>query len=146
MKNNKSILIVLLVAIIAVIGILIVESFNNDKSYYQEISYKKFNELLESKETFGLVIKQDGCSFCELYEPKIERIVNEYKIANIYYLNVTKLSSDESKEFKTKVSYSGTPNTNFFKDGVEMDLWTRIEGNETATKIKEKLTNLGYIK
>ena len=81
------------------------------------ISYTEYEELMNSNKPFLMVIIQDGCGYCEMYEPVVEEVANELGIP-VNYLNLTNLSSEEGTKLSESNSYLkknqwGTPTTLF---------------------------------
>lgn len=142
--KQKETIIIIVVAILSIVGVFLIQHFG--KGYFNELSYKELMKKIEKKDSFALVIKKDDCSYCELYVPKIERIINENKIKNIYYINISKLSKEDKEKFESLITFSGTPQTVFFEKGKELDTYTRIDGNQESKHIKRKLTQMGYLK
>ncbi|HPE14276.1 MAG TPA: thioredoxin family protein [Bacilli bacterium] len=143
--NKKSAIILFVIAIVIIGFVVLVQVLKDNNVKFKELNYEGFVELVEDKKTFGLVIEKDGCAYCESYLPKIEKVVNSNDlIYDVYYINISNLGNEDYKSFSKTISFSGTPTTVFFKDGVEMDLWTRIDGNDTSKNIKAKLKRLGY--
>lgn len=145
-KINKGLKIVLIVSIsflIIGIGALGYDMYKN--RYYKEINYTEFFKMKEEKESFILVIKQNGCPHCDSYMPKVREITNEYKL-KIYYINTSKFTADESSAFSNFINYNGTPTTVFIVSGDEVTTSNRIDGNATKDNIINKLKSLNYIK
>ena len=81
---------------------------------FTEITYSEYEEKMNAKEPFLVVIVRDGCGYCEMYEPIVEEVANEY------YINMTNLNNDEYTALGTSNSYFkknqgkwGTPTTLF---------------------------------
>jgi predicted bacteriocin transport accessory protein len=142
--KKKEAIILIVVAILAIVGVFLVQHFS--KNYFSEISYKELMKKVDNKETFAIMIKKDDCQYCELYFPKLERIVREEKIENIYYINLSNLSEKDRTSLEDFITFSGTPQTIFFEEGKELDTHTRINGNQESKYIRMKLTQRGYIK
>ena len=136
MKKIKLIILALL---------LIVTLTGCGKSYINDISYSKFNQKIKNEETFFFVVTQDGCSHCENFIPVIEKVLNDKKVVG-YNLNTSKFSEEQNKEFDEKYGVTGTPTTIFIKDGEEVSLLQRINGEADSDKVIRKLQNNGYIK
>lgn len=115
------------------------------KSSIEKIGYKKVNDKISNKENFILEVVQDGCSHCEKFTPKFEKILDKYKL-KAFKINLSDLNEKENKEFKDKYSIEGTPTTIFFEKGIENSIMFRIEGNINEKNIIEKLKDNGYIK
>ena len=81
------------------------------------ISYTEYEELINSNKPFLMVIIQDGCGYCQMYEPVVEEVADELGIS-VNYLNLTNLSSEEGTKLSESNSYLkknqwGTPTTLF---------------------------------
>ena len=83
---------------------------------FTEITYSEYEEKMNAKEPFLVVIVRDGCGYCEMYEPIVEEVANEYRLP-IYYIN---MNNDEYTALGTSNSYFkknqgkwGTPTTLF---------------------------------
>ena len=86
---------------------------------FTEITYSEYEEKMNAKEPFLVVIVRDGCGYCEMYQPIVEEVANEYRLP-IYYINMTNLNNDEYTALGTSNSYFkknqgkwGTPTTLF---------------------------------
>ena len=113
-------------------------------SYLKNLSYEEFNKKLSNKDTFFFVVTQDGCSHCENFVPVLEKVLNENKVIG-YNLNTSTLSKEQSDEFDEKFDVSGTPTTIFIKDGQEVSILQRINGEADSEKVVRKLQINGYI-
>ena len=91
-----------------------------------------------------MVISQTGCSHCKQYLPELNRTLKNVGLT-AYELNITNQSKEETAILNKYVSFSGTPTTVFYKDGVETTTLTRISGYADQNKIIERLKSLGYI-
>ena len=114
-------------------------------SNLKSISYSELNKKLDNKETFFFIVTRDGCSHCEDYIPKVEEVLDEYDIVG-YNLNYSDLSEEDDEEFYNKYGISATPTTVFIKDGKEVSILQRIEGDVSKEKLITKLKNNNYIK
>lgn len=115
------------------------------ESYLKNISYKELSEKMENKEEFFFVVTQDGCSHCEDFIPVLEEVLNENKVTG-YNLNMSKLSESEKDKLDELFDVDGTPTTIFIKDGKEISILQRINGDVSSEKLIQKLKNNGYIK
>lgn len=113
-------------------------------SNLKDINYSEFNKMKDNKETFFIVIYKDGCPYCEMFIPKVEEILDEYKITG-YKINISNMSEDDYKEFESEFNFDGTPTTIFITDGNELSVMQRIDGNVSKEKIITKLKNNNYI-
>ena len=110
----------------------------------KSISYNKLIDKLKDKDTFFFVVIRDGCEHCEKFVPKIEDVLSEYNLSG-YKLNYSDLDEEEDKKFYSKFGVDGTPTTIFIKEGREVSMLQRIEGNVSKEKIIDKLIINGYI-
>ena len=86
----------------------------------------------KNKETFFFVVIRDGCSFCESFVPKVEEVLNEYDVIG-YKLNISTFTEEEYNEFDATWNVDGTPTTIFIKDGSEVSILQRLEGQTAET-------------
>ena len=109
------------------------------------ISYKDLEKSLNNKETFILEIVQDGCSNCEEFTPRFEKILSKYNI-KVKQINLTKLSEEDNTKLTNLYNATGTPTVIFITEGEEQSISRRIVGNVSEDKIISKLKTAGYIK
>ena len=135
----------ILSAILIAISFTSIIIFSNKNNNLIKINYKEVMEKVDNKESFILCISSSKCSHCENYNPKLEKIANDYNI-KIYYTDVDKYKDSDYETFKNDFSFDGgTPVTIFIKNGVEETTATRINGDVSSDKIISKLKNNGYI-
>ena len=125
--------------------VLILTGCSKESKYLVEISYNEFKQKIANNETFFVEVMQDGCTYCELFTPKLEKILAENQVTG-YKLNMSKLTEDEHKEFSLNFGDDGTPTTIFLTEGKELSKLQRITGNVSESKIISKLKGNGYIK
>ncbi len=118
---------------------------NGNDTYFKDLSYNSLEEKLNGNEKFFFVVTQDGCSHCEDFIPIVKEVLKEYKITG-YNFNLTKLSKADTEKFDKKFEVDGTPTTIFVKDGQEVSLLQRINGEADEERIIQKLKNNDYIK
>ena len=115
------------------------------KEYLKDISYSDLSKKIDNGETFFFTVVQDGCSHCASFTPKFEEILKEYNIIG-YKLNYTNMTENELKSFEEKFGTNiGTPTTIFIVNGKEESYLTRLVGNQSKTKVIERLKTQGYI-
>ena len=141
-KINFAIVIVVILIVAGVAFFLL--SKNMQTGSVKSISISELKEKIDNKDSFILVITQDGCSHCQNYAPIIREISEEYNI-KIYDLNLTNLTKDEKDELINIANVNGTPTTLFFKNGEEESTLNRINGEASSSKLVNKLKKLGYI-
>lgn len=116
-----------------------------DTSLVTFITMSTLKEKLENKDSFVLILSQDGCSHCEAYLKTVDKVISKYNVT-IYDLNLSKLNNAQKNELSSLFSISGTPTTVFITEGEEKTSLNRIVGELEKEKLIDKLKNLGYIK
>ena len=82
-----------------------------------EITYSKYEEMVENGDAFVVVIERTGCSYCQQYMPLMEEVANSKKIA-VTYINTDNLTEKEYNALSSNNRYLkknqwGTPTTLF---------------------------------
>lgn len=108
------------------------------------ISYDELASKIENKESFVLYVGSSSCSHCADYRPKLEKIINKYKL-EVYYIDMANLSEAKYNSVMKKVDGEGTPTTVYLEEGKTKSS-PRIEGDRELEDIKEFFEDLGYIK
>lgn len=125
-SNQRDVVLVLLVAVVLVIALVLTGGKKLDielpialegEAGFTEITYSEYAEKLDKEAPFVVVIKRDGCGYCDMYEPIVTEVANEYSLP-IYYINMSNLTSEEQSALSTSNSYLrktqwGTPTTLF---------------------------------
>ena len=144
MKKRNPIFIITIIAFIAIISVLIINSQNTKTpGEFMQTTYSEIQEMTANKESFVLVVSQSTCSHCATYKPKIKAISKEYGL-DMYYIDID--LEDKKGEFLQQFKLSGaTPTTLFFKNGTETSVFNRLEGDLPNTMVIEKLKELGFI-
>ena len=83
----------------------------------QQLTYSQYEEKINSKDPFIVIIERASCGYCTMYMPIVKEVANEKKIP-IYYIDTDTLTSEEFNELNTSNSYLkrnqwGTPTTLF---------------------------------
>lgn len=111
----------------------------------KEIKYSDLEKSLQNKESFILEIVQDGCSNCEAFTPKFNKILKKYDLT-AKQINLTNLSEKDKNNLSNRYNVSGTPTVIFIEKGEEPSISKRIVGNVNEDKVISKLKVAGYIK
>lgn len=80
-----------------------------------QLSYEEVESKIIKKESFILLIKQEGCLSCKAFAPIIEQYVNNSKI------NVYSIETLDIPKVGSKLYYSYTPTLQIFKNGEMID-------------------------
>jgi len=110
-----------------------------------KVSYNEVKEKIANKDDFVLVVSQSTCSHCATYKPKLKEITKDYNL-DIYYIDYDTESSSDQKDFLNYFHLSGaTPTTMFIKEGHEVSVLNRLEGDFGVKKVVKQLQKLGFI-
>ena len=109
------------------------------------INMDDYNDMIEDKKDFVLIISQLGCSHCEKFLPIARKVAQDNKI-KVYDLNLTNLSSEDQKKIIDTYGATGTPTIIFMKKGKEANKTDRLNGAVSEEKFETKLKDLKYIK
>ncbi|MEG2351203.1 MAG: thioredoxin family protein [Bacilli bacterium] len=112
---------------------------------FKKISLNDFKQMIVDKKSFAIYVGNDSCSACVAYKPTLTKVANEHKLT-IYYLDNSKLSSDEFKDFSNYLNVTGTPTIAFIENGEEETSLNRITGVTDEKSTIEKFKTNGYIK
>lgn len=107
----------------------------------KEITYEEYEQKISNNETFILLLWQTGCSHCETFEPKLNKIIKQYNL-EIFSLNLHDLSDKEYSTIKNKTFVSGTPTTVFIQDGKYV---SKVVGDKDEEDIISFLVESGYL-
>ena len=110
----------------------------------KEIDYDAYKEMINNKESFILFIGSDECSHCADYEITLNRVIKKYNV-EVNYLNLLDMSDEQLNEFKSQISFTGTPTTIFIKNGEEDSHYNRIVGAVDYDEVVKKFEDNGYI-
>lgn len=137
-SKQKDLILILLVVVLLVVALFVTTKKApkldielpvalEGEAGFTEITYSEYEEKMNTKEPFLVVIVRDGCGYCEMYEPILEEVASEYKLP-IYYINMTNLNNDEYTALGTSNSYLkknqgnwGTPTTLFMYGSTVVD-------------------------
>lgn len=114
-----------------------------EKTYKKtnEITYEEYSNKLENNETFIVLLWQTGCSHCESFEPKLNKIIEKYNL-EIFSLNLHDLSEKEYSTIKNKTFITGTPTTVYIKEGKYV---SKIVGDKDQEEIINFLVESNYL-
>lgn len=113
----------------------------------EQISFGEFYSMIESKESFILELSQEGCSHCAVFNPRFEKVLEEYNIA-AKYLDVSKISEEQYNKFIEEFNDNediGTPTVLFIEEGREKTTMNRLSGEPSEKEIIRKLKQNNYI-
>ena len=146
MKNeNRFNLLIVIVVIILVAGIAFLFLSPNLKTDgVKSININELRDKINNKDSFILVITQDGCSHCQAYLPTIRKIANKYNIT-FYDVSQTGLNEEDKTFLKNVANTDGTPTTVFIENGEEKATTNRLVGSVPEYRVIERLKVLGYI-
>ena len=152
-SKQKDIILILLVVVLLVVG-LVLTSPKKEKldielpvaltgeTGFTEITYNQYMEKVNNNELFLVVIVRDGCGYCEMYEPIVEEVANEYKLP-LYFINLTNLTDEERDELSSTNKYLkrnkwGTPTTLFmYGENIVDSISGYVEKDDFVSFVKE---------
>ncbi len=151
MKKNVLIIVAVLIAIVAIGGMIYASIKLNDEkkeneSHLVELSLSELQEKVKNKETFILVFTQSECGHCANYKPKLQRVLSKHDLY-AYEIVLDKLEKEEKSELRNiaNTEDNGTPTTVFIKDGEEIRISSRLVGDQNESNIEQRLRQLKYI-
>lgn len=119
------------------------ENYNDSRLI--KLTLEELENKVKNKDSFILVITQTDCSHCISYKPTLVEVLEE-TLQIAYEIDIQPLSKDDKERVYNIARVSGTPTTVFIKDGEEQDTSYRLIGSVSASKLKERLKETGYIK
>lgn len=144
---KKNIIIGILVfLVVTLLGATIYFALKPEKNSLIPITGNELFAKLEQKETFILLVSQEGCSHCEEYKPVLNRVLTENSIT-AYELDLTNLRKDEelNKKFSSLFNIDGTPTTIFINEGTEKTTINRLVGSKNYSSLVKSLQERGFI-
>ena len=117
---------------------------SNKLKGYDEINYDEYVKLKESNASFPLVIGRTGCSACAMFKETMTSFIEKYDI-DVKYIDVSKLTKEESNMLASEINFDSTPTTIFFKNGKQTSVYYRIVGAATASDVVNSYKRMGYI-
>lgn len=154
-SKQKDIVLILLVVVLLIVACIVTttkkENINIELPAVVEgtpgtktITYTEYEELMNEEKPFLVIIINDGCGYCEMYEPIVEEVAKEYNVP-VNYLNLANLSGEEQTKLNKSNSYLrtkqwGTPTTLFmYKDKVIDSIGQYVDKDELVSFIKENI-------
>ncbi|MBQ2947127.1 MAG: thioredoxin family protein [Bacilli bacterium] len=118
------------------------------------IDYEEYEDIIDKKGTYIVVIGQTTCSHCIAIKPALNKVAGEYDLT-INYLNLTEMSEDEYNDFQEsliEIEYNdpdfvekgefGTPLTLIIENGKVKDY---ISGQRTNSQLVREFKKVGLI-
>ena len=144
MKKNNKILIGITIFIALLIALLVISSMNSIGKL-SELTYNEIKEKNNKKEDYILIVSRSDCSHCMEYKPKVEQVAKENKIT-VYYIDYDSENEKTQEKFLKEFKLDGsTPMTLFIKEGKEVSILNRLEGDVDKDKIINKFKKMKFI-
>lgn len=154
-SKQKDLILILLVVILLVVALLTTGDKTpkldielpiavEGEAGFTEISYSEYESKMAEEKPFLVIIVRDGCGYCEMYEPIVEEVSNEYQVP-IYYINLANLTEEEQSLLAKSNTYLktkewGTPTTLFMYGKTVVDsISGYVEKEEFVEFIKENI-------
>lgn len=151
-KSNKGdIFLILGLVIVAILGFLVMKDKNAGPSYelpltlsgeagLHQLSYQEYQEKIDNKEHFVVILERATCSHCVTYMPIAEQFASDNNLP-MYYVDTDTFSSEDWEEFEKSNSYLkkangnwGTPTTLVLAGSEMVDY---IEGTTDEKTLKD---------
>lgn len=139
---KKKLILSIIIILLGLLGIILYFSFKPAKNNILSISGEEFVKKLEAKETFMILVSQDGCSHCEEFKPILNRVLEEND-KTAYEIEWKEIRNHD--KLKNLFNINGTPTTIFINDGIEKTTINRLVGSTTYNDLKNKLKERGFI-
>ena len=127
------------------IGIIFITGCSTQTSKYIEpieLSYTEYSEKLKNNESFAMLIWRTGCSHCEDFEPKLNRVIKDNDL-EIYSINTSELDDSEYAKLENKTFVTGTPTLVIFENGKYK---TKLVGDKDEDELINFLKQNKYIR
>lgn len=116
MNEKKKVWIVLGIIIVFVVIMIGATIYNNMKS---KQVLKDSEKLLASSSETLIYIGRDGCSYCAMFKPTLDKVTNDYNIS-YHYINTSSLKESHLHQLTDKLEFDwdnfGTPSIAIVKD------------------------------
>jgi predicted bacteriocin transport accessory protein len=109
---------------------------------FTNLTYDEYSKKIENKDSFVILLWQTGCSHCEEFEPKLNKIISHYNL-DIYGLNLADLTQEQYAKVKNKTFIQGTPTMVYIKEGRNSQ---KLVGSKDDEEVLEFLSDIGYLK
>lgn len=109
---------------------------------FTNLTYDEYSKKIENKDSFVILLWQTGCSHCEEFEPKLNKIISHYNL-DIYGLNLADLTQEQYAKVKNKTFIQGTPTMVYIKEGRNSQ---KLVGSKDDKEVLEFLSDVGYLK
>jgi len=111
---------------------------------YTELSFDEFQNKLNNKDSFVIVMGSSTCSACAMYKKTMDEIIKDEQV-EIFYLGLDKLDDTQYSKIYSKYVVKSTPTTIFFENGEEVSTYDRIVGSAGYSDVISKLKKYGVI-
>lgn len=153
--KTSDIVLILGLVVVVILGFLVMKGEKVEPSYdlpltlsgeagLSELTYAEYQEKIDNKESFVLIIERASCSHCENFMPVAESFAKE-KGLPMYYVDTDTFSEEDWSSFETSNTFLkqkkgnwGTPTTIVLAGNEAVDY---IEGETTAEKLSDLYNN-----
>ena len=142
MNENKKLMIIGIILLVIIALVPITAIITNKMS---EKIYNKFRNTMDSKKLQLVYIGRDDCSYCNLFDPEIKLISEEFDI-DYLYINTNELKETHYtkilEDLEIDINNFGTPHIAVTKDGKKV---AEQSGYVSEDKLFEFLKTQGLI-
>lgn len=133
-----------LLSILFICLVIVCVGCGNKLKTYTKINYDEYIKKINNEESFPLVIGSATCSACGIYEGTMEMFIEEYQV-EVFFIDVSELSSEERLQLNTQINYDGTPTTIFIEKGKIDSYYNRIDGAAGLSTVEDYFRKNNYI-
>ena len=106
------------------------------------LSFEEYEQKINNKDSFVLLMWQTGCSHCEDFEPILNKVISYYHL-EVSSINRAELSEEEYSKISNKTFVTGTPTTVVFKEGVTQS--KKLVGSKDEQSVVDFLVRYNYL-
>ena len=125
--NFKLILSIMVIIFIASLLILILNHKEESIIEFNYINLNKYQDLYKEEELQYIYITKDDCTYCELLDPEVIKLEEEYKI-EFKVLNISKLSKKDINKLESSNSV--------FQDDWDSPILITIKNGQEVSNVK----------
>ena len=158
--KKSDIALIIGVLVVIILGVFLMKGTKADLDYelplaltgetgLKELSYAEYQEKIDNREAFVVIIERATCSHCVNFMPVAQQFAEDNNVP-MYYIDTDEMTSDEWNQISTSNTFFkknkdnwGTPTTIVLVGSKALDY---IEGEtdaETLLKLYNKYFNMG---
>lgn len=108
----------------------------NSTTALKIINFDEFKEIKSSSPDYIIVLSRSTCDYCQTTIPRLVKTLNENEIGEIFFLNTSKLTSNEKSILASEYQVEGVPTIYFKRRDMPESL---ITGESTENELRDKV-------